>query len=178
MPSKSSAISTWIHDVPWQLMATLELPYNLRPSPDTVLTHVNSYLDDVERRVRAQIGSIHVIERRSPYGDPVQAHCHALFASTAPLDPADLESMWHDHLHKANMPGYRTLAEIVQFDKSDNGLLYVCKSLDASDACWKPRHLDYFLPNSELHSRTDHRSLRYVRRVEARMNLNPVTQTA
>lgn len=166
-PGQPSAAAEWLQAVPWQQMATLEFPWSINHK--TVLGHFDSYINAVERDVRARVGSVYVMERRSTSGAPVQPHIHALLASPKHLDATDLADMWLDHVGHASNPAYRDLARFDSFDKGGNELLYVCKSLDYPDACWDTRNLNYFLPDGNRSTPTDHQSLRSMRRFQASM---------
>jgi hypothetical protein len=164
----AESVAAWLQPVPWQLVATLEFPWNARP--ETADRQFTELIDSVERGMRTRICYARALESRAKSGERVPLHIHAALASAKHISPRLVSETWNRKVGRTNASN-GDLALVEPFDPSQGGIAYVLKQIDDPDCEWGVRNIHLFNPDAKLDSKLDHASLRSARRWQQEISL-------
>ncbi|MGA2753233.1 MAG: hypothetical protein ABSE53_05650 [Terracidiphilus sp.] len=168
MSTYAESVAAWLQPVPWQLVATLEFPWNARP--ETADRKFTELIDSVERGMRTRICYARALESRAKSGERVPLHIHAALASAKPIPHQLVSGIWNSQVGRTNSSN-SDLAFIEPYNPSQCGIQYLLKQIDDPDCEWDFRNVHLFNPNVKLDSKLDHASLRSARRWQQQVSL-------
>jgi hypothetical protein len=163
-PSAQAAVAEWLQPVPWQLFATLEFPWNVKP--ETATSKFDQMIDAIERTLRTRVCCVEASETRSKSGATVPLHIHASFASAKPIPRQLVAGIWAEGVGRANSVG-GDLARVEPFNPAMGGISYIVKLINDPDCEWGFRNVHLFNRNIQIEPKMDHASLRSARRWQA-----------
>ena len=167
-PSAQAAVADWLQPVPWQLFATLEFPWNVKP--ETATSKFDQMIDTMERTLRTTVCCVNASEVRSKTGATVPLHIHASFASARQIPRQLVAGIWTEGVGRTNSAS-GDLARVEAFNPAMGGISYIVKLINDPDCEWGFRNVHLFNRNIQIAPKTDHASLRSARRWQAQNDI-------
>jgi len=164
MSDVSSQAAEWLKPIPWQLFATLEFPWKVRP--ETANAKFSEMIDSLERSLRTRIGYLYALECRSKSGAIIPPHFHAAFCALKPIPRELLKNLWYTEVGRTGSTD-GDLVRVECYDPAKCGIGYIVKQISETNCEWALRNIEFFDGNIQVEPTTDHASLRAMRRFKA-----------
>lgn len=158
------AVASWMADVPWQLFATLEFPWIIRP--ETAGNKFNELVDTLGRTLRTRICYLRVGESKAKSGAAVLFHYHAVFTALKMIPSQLVAGVWNALVGRAN-DADSDLALVEPYDSARCGIKYMAKHIADETCVWDWRNVHLFSNTIQFTQKDDHDSRRSLLRFQA-----------
>ncbi len=167
----SSDVASWLNPVQWQLFATLEFTWNIKP--ETANIKFRELINSLERTLRTRICFVNSLENRSKSGVIIFPHYHAAFTAAKIIPCQLVASLWNFVIGRSpSESGDLVLVE--PFDPAKNGIAFIAKQITDESCEWDFRNIDLFNGSSQPAQKTDHATQRSARRLKAQVDASPI----